>query len=896
MAMQPLIGSAEASDDDSNVDSVSITSTVLSEQVEEYPLEAILAEEKFQGVTKYLVKWEGYPEYRCTWETRSMFQDGEDSTFHEWETQKMRISRGLSKPFDVSAFKNRVEVWLEGIRKRKLRRRAKRQRMGLPVGPIEMESDEDSSDSQAEEEDEEPIVVQRRSSLKRRAASISKSSDGAPEDDAMDTASSDETSPCPQWTSREEGVLMDGLRVCKGPDWAQILRHSQKLKGFSTSDLESRARQIKASFHESGKDVPQELRDVADKPSTSDKRIKDKVQQRKSASRNQSEVDKQERGSETDDSLVEELRIKHEAKLRKDRQKADTDKKLKRAEQSRKKASPEVRQIESTTFKAQDPQIAKHKSREQVNIPKEGSHSEAAKPGPQNAQKAKDQSKEERAKSLGRIPVPKALPKIKKRSSIGDQGAAKAAVTTTRPNAPQAPSASLGPLTTKAPLVGASKPGPDKPPPKPKSQLGAVGRGPRRAPTSNMLMPKNPKRHATGAAVLANWDTGKPHGNSSLAVKSLETAEKSDKRYNKHSIARRAVKKGRTEPAPNLEDLQLIDPKDGKAVKKVSVAAPTSTTSKSTYELLLERSEQEKRKSIDELFDAEHDDMAWMGAVEEELTVTSKVTPGPEALSAKPNIDLRSEIVIRTASDVRPIKKPPLSLQAYSQKIEARSAPDSVCETPGLEPPDKTAADNLSDLKLTASKSDDFPSAVLPANSKCLGLPNSSFSPDSLLAPNQFSSSGFQQLPQGSNFQPTQPRLPEPNPLVTELSMSEAAPLATEAIMSLEQPSVVTVPSAPRALMTSGPPPTSGALVAAHAHIAPDILQFLFTHEPSEIYGDILFGPERRSAGRVRFRGFRSEIRQRLIANRIAPKDNPFWLSSICSAADYESWFNTVCT
>ena len=896
MEMQPEIGSAEASDDDSIVDSVSITSTVLSEQKNEYPLEAILAERKFQGVTEYLVKWEGYPECRCTWETRSMFQDGEDSTFHEWEAQKMRISRGLIKPFDVPAFTNRVEVWLEGIEKRKLRRRAKRQRMGLPVGPIEIEGDEDSSDSQAEEEDEEPPAAQRRSSLKRRAASISRSSDGTPEGDIMDTASSDETSRCVQWTSQKESALMNGLRVCKGPDWAQILRiHRQKLKGFSTSDLESKARLIKDSFRESGKDIPQELRDVADKPSISNKRIKDEVQRRKSVSKDQSNVDKQNRDSETDDSLAEELRIKNEARLRKDRQKADTDKKLKRAEQSRKEASTEGRHNEPATLKPQDPQMNKHKSREQDGVPKERSNSEPAKSRPQDAQKSKDKSKEDTAKSSGKNPMPTAMPKMKKRPSMVDHRAPEATMTTTQPKAPQPPSGSrLGPLTTNAPLVGASKPGPDRPPLKPRSQLGAVGRGPRRAPTSGTFIPKKKKRHATGAAVLANWDTGKTHGNSSLAVKPLEVAEKSEKRYNKHSIARRAVKKGRTEPAPNLEALQLIDPRDGKAVKKVSVAAPTSITGKSAYELILERSEEEHTKSIDELFDAEPDDIDCMGAVEEELAVTSKVTPGPEAPSAKPVTDLRSEIVIRTTSDVRPTKKPSLSLQAYSQKMEARSAPDSVSAAPRMElNPGNTAAENLSALKLTDSKSDNCLSAVLPAKSKPSGLPDSPLSPESTSAP-KLSSSGFQQLPQGPTSQPTQPHLPEPHPLVMESPMKEAAPHVAKAIISLEQPSVATVATAPKALMPLGPSPTAGAVLATHAQIAPDFVQS--SYEPNEIYGDILVGPERRSKGKVRFRGFKGESKQRLIANTIGPKDNPFWLSSICTAADYESQFHTVCT
>ena len=867
MAMQFEIGSPEASDDDSNVDSISITSTVLSGHSEDhiYPLEAILAEEKFQGVTKYLVKWEGYPEYRCTWETRSMFQDGEDSTFHQWETQKMRVSRGLSKPFDLPAFKKRVEIWLQGIQKRKLRRQAKRQRMGLPIVPVGIENDGDSSDSQAEEEDEEPTVVQRRSNLKRRAASISKSSGGALESDT----SSDETRPCLQWTSREEGALMDGLRICKGPDWAQILSlHSQKLKGFSTSDLESRARRIKASFLESGKDIPPELRDLVDKPSTSHQTIKDEIQQRKSVSRNQSDFDKQDHGSETDDSLFQELRVKNEARLRKDRQKSNTEKKTKKSEQSREKASMEESRIES------------------------------AKPKPQDAQRVKDNSKEETTKASGGIPQPRMLPQMKKRPVTVNQGASEANMTKTQPKTPQVPSASRpGTGRSFAPLVGASKSRPNSPPPKPRSQMGAVGRGPRRAPTTSMLMPKKKKRYATGADVLANWDTGKIHGNSSLAVKSLEVAEKSERRYNKHSIARRAVKKGRTEPAPNLEDLQLIDPKDGKAVRRVSVAAPTSTTSKSAYQLILERSEQKTRESIDDLFDATPDDMAWMGAVEEELAVASKATPRPEAPTAKPMTGLRSEKDIRTTSDVRPTKKPPLSLQAYSQKLGARSAPDAVPAAPKMDPPpDNTAADKLRALKLTESKSIDVSSAALPATSESIEFPDPPLPPEAPSAPNRFSSSGFQPLPQGPASQPTQPRLPEPNPFVMELQMKETAPPVTKAIMSPERPSIVTLPSAPRAPMTAGPPPATGALIAPHAQLAVDSMQFLRTYEPQEVYGDILVGPERKSKGTVRFRGFDPESRQRLIANRIGPKENLFWLSLVCTAADYESWFHTVCT
>ena len=73
------------------------------------------------------------------------------------------------------------------------------------------------------------------------------------------------------------------------------------------------------------------------------------------------------------------------------------------------------------------------------------------------------------------------------------------------------------------------------------------------------------------------------HGNSSLAKKSHEIMENPDNRYNKLSIRRRAVKKGRTEPAPNMDNLQLIDPKDGKAVKKITVAVPASAPTQISF-------------------------------------------------------------------------------------------------------------------------------------------------------------------------------------------------------------------------------------------------------------------------------------------------------------------------
>ena len=132
------VGSPEGSDNDT----VSINSTVPSEPREEYTLEGVLAERINGGIKEFLVKWEGYPEERCTWETESNFQD--DNTLHLWQAHKMRIARGLDKPYDVDDLEARVEAWIAATASRKARRRIKRRRLGLSI--TSKETSEVSSD------------------------------------------------------------------------------------------------------------------------------------------------------------------------------------------------------------------------------------------------------------------------------------------------------------------------------------------------------------------------------------------------------------------------------------------------------------------------------------------------------------------------------------------------------------------------------------------------------------------------------------------------------------------------------------------------------------------------------------------------------------------------------
>lgn len=136
--------SEEASDEDS----ISITSTAASEPREEYPVEAIIAEREVEGTIEYLVRWEGYPDERCTWEPESSFQS--EDTLFDWKTQKMRVSRGFAAPCDIEALLDRVEKWITASENRKSRRRSKRICLGMPAGPMEANVEDESHDDRGQ--------------------------------------------------------------------------------------------------------------------------------------------------------------------------------------------------------------------------------------------------------------------------------------------------------------------------------------------------------------------------------------------------------------------------------------------------------------------------------------------------------------------------------------------------------------------------------------------------------------------------------------------------------------------------------------------------------------------------------------------------------------------------
>ena len=228
MASKTVIrGSSDSSDDDT----VSLTSTAASEQLDVYTLEEVLAEIDFQGESHYLVKWEGYPLVRCTWEKSESFQS--EQTLEDWRTRKMRISRGLEEPFDVDTWQRQVDKHLNATARRKQRRREKKIALGLPVADL---------------------------------PSASESSTDGSEPESSDYSRTSKTKHLPDevvWTAKEETSLLEGLEKLKRPNWDGILELygpdgiiNQNLERRTAQDLCRQALVLKAQFGESGKDFP----------------------------------------------------------------------------------------------------------------------------------------------------------------------------------------------------------------------------------------------------------------------------------------------------------------------------------------------------------------------------------------------------------------------------------------------------------------------------------------------------------------------------------------------------------------------------------------------------------------------------------------------------------------
>ncbi|CAK3854794.1 hypothetical protein AC579_10275 [Lecanosticta acicola] len=107
-------------------DTIATDSTGSSEPQDQYSVERILAEkwDPKKKIREYLIKWEGYPLHRATYEpTRHLHTN---DILNAWKKTKQRIAAGLEEPFNVEKWEEACNVALEQSKDRKRRRQLKR--------------------------------------------------------------------------------------------------------------------------------------------------------------------------------------------------------------------------------------------------------------------------------------------------------------------------------------------------------------------------------------------------------------------------------------------------------------------------------------------------------------------------------------------------------------------------------------------------------------------------------------------------------------------------------------------------------------------------------------------------------------------------------------------------
>jgi chromo domain-containing protein 1 len=559
-------------------DSISITSTVDSEKQDEYVVEAIIAERENDGERQYLVRWEGYPDERCTWEPRSSFQN--ENTLLDWEAQKSRVSRGLAEPCNVEALLDRVEEWILSTNRRKLRRRAKRLRLGLAETAMETRIDEDDSYDEAEPS---PMEAEHGLESPVRANALKSKGDSASEGrirtgpKGKQPSSNRSIAPVGKsagvWSEEEELALVEGLDLLKGPYFDQILdlygpagTVNQILKERTVVELQEKTRNLYEEFQEQGFEIPSNMHDVP--------------------------------GAETTETSSIQVPGKAPTAVMFLPQKRDNGAGGSKSTSASSNASP---------TKVSFGEAGKAPQRDRASgLPKENLG--PAKSSPTQSEvgmsrrpslSAYDSPGARPASKLSSASSPKPAVAVLRRTSQADPPARRKEPRDSNDPNPLSPRiensrrASL-PEQSSKPTATASKP------PKRSGktnlkegssrtrqlQMGSSGRGPARLDLSKRKYSTTVSKNVrvSGDAILRNW-------NKDLKGRKLKAIRPriNDKPAQKFSIMRRYVKAGRNEPAPNIEKLTFLNLKHGNVTKQPPLATPKpSPPTKTPFQLIQE--------------------------------------------------------------------------------------------------------------------------------------------------------------------------------------------------------------------------------------------------------------------------------------------------------------------
>ena len=647
MANLEDLGEPEVSED-----SISLTSTVPSANLESYEVECIVAERRVKGVKggkEYLTAWKDYPEQDYLWEPRENFN--EDEIFNDWEMTKTRIAKGIEKPFDVKAWMRRCKVIRNETRLRKQRRRLKRDRLSIldqqTLVPVEKGANGENSGQEHASRQPDKQIKRRSvhqdpppsSSISGPSSILSSSSNPVSEDSDRPLVPRHESeifSTSSRWTQAETIALEEGLRTL-GPRWKEIISLygrngtvSQILKDKSPGDLYDKAKSVRQEFVDSGREPPEYLL----KPfsmSASSKGSKTATPNLYSQSRGQSRAASKESSRSTSaDSLMAELKEKQrtrEAKKPDSRatnltdnlvftkgrgEESDNAKKTaSREPKAHKDSQAHARKVGATLKRAkleETPEATEPKlhARDALSHPKATIEAtESSKDDsldgrrPRDETRAKEPSRVSGSPTAKRQPVTPS-PKEHASDAVIEPNASGTNVPQGKGVAPKDSTPNAWSGTARAPMAQAPKP----------PRLEAAGGGSART-SSLKLKPKlgqtEPKKPSVTSDITATWNAEpKKRKSNNWATSNADPVDGHDRKRNyKLSVQNRIYKSRREGRAPDPNALVFIDPKTGKAPITLPAPSPSAMVPRTPLqlyqdELATKEAEDRQAKEVEE--------------------------------------------------------------------------------------------------------------------------------------------------------------------------------------------------------------------------------------------------------------------------------------------------------
>lgn len=862
--------------DVSDDDSISITSTAASEEREEYPVEAIIAERKIDGSTEYLVRWEGYPDERCTWEPETSFQN--EDTLLDWKTQEMRVSRGLATSCDVDALLDRVEDWVQTSERRKSRRRAKRIRLGVSVTPREIDIDEDgqNEDRHSETEPEQELEQDQLQQRKRISSEkIDKPSKSRRRSDLPEVHVSTLRLQYPSekarlaWSEAEENSLIQGLKQVNGPYYHQILdlygasgSVNDCLKFRATSDLQAKTQQLYEEFQDNEIEIPDFLQFLG--PMT-------EMRTNPQNTANPAPTAVMFRPQRPDEQISS-----HPKSTSKSSSASPTKTGSgtgRRTSQSERDSILSKSKLSASSSPFENDSARVSKSKMSSALPSKSTSSSSNKERPSRAEDV-NQSKPKQ-------------PGSKPSLSLNTHG-----IPSDRAANPRSTPTTAGGFIPHTATRETHKP----------RQMGKTGRGPARLGVLSRKSPlaSSKKAFVSGSAILKNWNKPiKPRKSRSFQPDLSKVNENRQETFGKFSVARKYEKAGRNEPAPDIEKLVFIDLK--RAAKKPALSwSELERSSKTPYEMIQEGLLNDVNKSA--LTDPS--DLNLPETVVEKSTSSATETLDQIAKSSDNSGLLqkdsdRSPAKAQEQSIPGPRKRPSLPFEAYIRHTApylSTANKNKTVPTTSEKPRAETALTDSPQQHHETSKVQQ--DVVMSEPEPTQAFTDSLDSRESKLASIRNVNDSITKTAQDST--PDDP-----------LYVRREQGISTQALIS-DTPVTFSTEPGPLSMTSTSNRPSKSSTPTKDIGNSPasdqqsrlshgvqnsslDILALCNSEVvKGDVIGTIMIGPDDEDLGVVRFRGLGVAAYRLLLEIKTAPRELNIRFKQICTAVDYQSFYHLV--